>query len=195
MSFLFLAFKPSAQNLRPTRQDTLKGSITNERAWWNVLYYDITVHPDFDDRTIKGSNSITYRVMSSEHSNELQLDLQEPLRIDSVTCKRQRLATSKEENVWFIVTPHQQKGSINTITVYYSGRPKQSRNPPWDGGISWEKDSLGRPWISLGCQLVGASVWFPCKDHQSEEPDNGASLNIVVPGCPEPKRKLRRSFP
>jgi aminopeptidase N len=69
----------------------------------------------------------------------------------------------------------------HVLTVYYSGNPKESHNPPWDGGIIWSSDSLGRPWISVACQMVGGSVWFPCKDHYSEEPDNGMSITVIAP--------------
>src|SRR5690606_24397353 len=63
----------------------------------------------------------------------------------------------------------------------FSGTPVAAKNPPWDGGWIWSKDSLGRPWMSVACQGRGASVWYPCKDHQSDEPDNGANLTIIVP--------------
>ena len=67
------------------------------------------------------------------------------------------------------------------IEIYYHGKPKEAIRPPWDGGWIWKKDEQGRPWMSVACQGLGASVWYPCKDHQSDEPDNGASLSIRVP--------------
>ena len=111
----------------------------------------------------------------------MQIDLQEPLRIDSALFERGKLEIEKEDNVWVLKVPRLKVGSKSTIDIFYSGKPKESTNPPWDGGISWTRDSLGRPWITLGAQLVGASVWFPCKVHQSDEPDNGASIAITVP--------------
>ncbi|HRB23791.1 MAG TPA: M1 family metallopeptidase, partial [Ferruginibacter sp.] len=69
----------------------------------------------------------------------------------------------------------------DSVTVYYHGKPREAKMPPWDGGWIWKKDRMGRPWMSVACQGLGASVWYPCKDHQSDEPDNGAVLNITVP--------------
>ena len=70
---------------------------------------------------------------------------------------------------------------VRKIIVYYSGKPKVSVNPPWDGGVVWSRDSLNRPWMAVACQLVGASVWYPCKDYQGDEPDQGAIMEIKVP--------------
>lgn len=73
------------------------------------------------------------------------------------------------------------KPGNDSVTVYYHGKPREAKMPPWDGGWIWKKDRMGRPWMSVACQGLGASVWYPCKDHQSDEPDNGAVLNITVP--------------
>ncbi|WP_288884087.1 M1 family metallopeptidase [Pedobacter panaciterrae] len=165
----------------PSRQDTLKGSITKDREWWDIKYYALAIEPDFGKKTIQGKNSITFEVIKSNHNRFMQIDLQEPLEIDSVLFKQQKIAVEKEGNVWFLKVPDLKVKSQATIDIFYSGAPKESTNPPWDGGISWKLDSLGRPWITLGSQLIGASVWFPCKLHQGDEPDNGASLAISVP--------------
>jgi aminopeptidase N len=112
----------------------------------------------------------------------MQLDLQEPLIVDSLffdNIKQSRF--QKEHNRYMLALPTQQKGSKHTVQVYYHGNPKTAVNPPWDGGWIWKKDSLGNPWMSVACQGDGASVWFPCKDIQSDEPDNGATLIITIP--------------
>ncbi|RZM08125.1 MAG: M1 family peptidase, partial [Pedobacter sp.] len=67
-----------------------------------------------------------------------------------------------------------------SLTIYFSGKPRKAVRPPWDGGWIWKKDKLGNPWMSVACQGLGASVWYPCKDIQSDEPDNGATLRITV---------------
>jgi len=161
--------------------DTLRGSITSERAWWDVLRYDITVKPDYKSRTTKGRNVITYKVLSDHHLNKMQIDLQDPLKIDSIRYKQQTLEFEQRGNVWYVNTPVQRKDSKESIEVYFSGKPRLAPRPPWDGGWTFTKDSLGRPWMTVTCQGLGASVWYPCKDHQSDEPDEGASLSIIVP--------------
>ena len=178
------------------RADTLRGSITPERAWWNVLHYGITVKPDFATKTISGSNEIKYQVISDSFPAFMQIDLQEPLIIDSVLFNDSRkLNFTKDGNAWHVAVPKQKKSSINSVLIYYHGLPREAVNPPWDGGWIWTKDSLNNPWMSVACQGLGASVWYPCKDIQSDEPDSGASLSMIVPdtlvgvanGRPQPK--------
>ena len=164
-----------------THADTLRGSITPPRAWWDVLRYDITVKPDFNNKTTAGKNSITYKVLYDNHPAVMQIDLQQPLNIDSILFNKQNLAFNREGNAWFVQVPQQKSKSINRIDVYFSGKPREAVRAPWDGGWSFIKDSLGRPWMTVTCQGLGASVWYPCKDHQSDEPDNGASLTMIVP--------------
>jgi len=164
-----------------THADTLRGSVTPEREWWNVLRYDITVKPDYNNRTISGSNSITYKVMKSDKNTMMQIDLQEPLVIDSVVVAHQKLAFEKEGAVWHIKMPELKISAIQQMEIFYQGKVHEAKRAPWEGGWTWTKDSLGRPWMTVTCQGLGASVWYPCKDYQGDEPDNGASLTMIVP--------------
>jgi aminopeptidase N len=164
-----------------THADTLRGSLTPERTWWDVQRYDITVKPDFLTKTTSGKDLITYKVVSDAQP-AMQLDLQAPLHIDSILFNgRQRLSFAPEGNAWHVRVPKQRVGSIDSVTVFFSGTPHESTRPPWSGGWTFAKDSLGRPWMTVTCQGMGASVWYPCKDHQSDEPDLGASLTIIAP--------------
>jgi aminopeptidase N len=163
-----------------THADTLRGSITPERAWWNVIHYDIHVTPDYAKKSIKGMTGIRWQALAS--GKVMQIDLQEPMRILSIHWRNSTLKYKREGNA-FHVYLHKtvKKGSIETLTVNFEGTPRAAIRPPWDGGWIWAKDSLGRPWMSVACQGLGASVWYPCKDHQSDEPDSGATLSITVP--------------
>ncbi len=182
--FLALFFSASCQSQHGsdaplTRQDSLRGSITPERAWWDVLHYNITVEPDYERKSIKGINNITFR--TSESGSRMQIDLQTPMNIDAVEMDSERLSFKRDGNAWFIkfnkpLAENQRK----IITVKFSGTPREAVNPPWDGGWIWKKDSYGNPWMSVACQGLGASVWYPCKDHQSDEPDS-ASITMIVP--------------
>jgi aminopeptidase N len=165
-----------------THADTLRGSITPERAWWNVLRYEVAVKPDYNSKTISGSNEIRYQVVKASKGAAMQIDLQEPLEIASVLLDaKTSLSFTRDGNAWFIKMPEQQKSTEHTILIQYGGKVHEATRPPWDGGWIWTKDSLGRPWMSVACQGTGASVWYPCKDHQSDEPDKGASLTMTVP--------------
>jgi aminopeptidase N len=168
-----------AQTRTFTRADTLRGSITPERAWWDVTFYDLHVRLDPSDSTIRGWNGITYRV--SGKPREMQIDLQEPLRVDSVVQAGRRLVFRREGNAFFVRPAGRQRvGETGSVTVYYSGRPKVAENPPWDGGLIWSRGPRGEPWISVACQELGASVWWPTKDTQADEPDS-QRVALTVP--------------
>src|SRR4051794_18127596 len=164
-----------------THADTLRGSITPGRIWWDVLKYDITVKPDFTSKTTVGKNTITYKVLGDAHPAVMQIDLQQPLQIDSVLLNSSIKSAFKQEgNAWFVQLPDQKKNEVSHVDIFFHGKPHEAIRAPWDGGWTFTRDSLGRPWMTVTCQGLGASVWYPCKDHQSDEPDNGATLTMVV---------------
>jgi aminopeptidase N len=172
---------------RFTHQDTLRGTIGPEREWWDVLHYDLHVTPNYTDKSIIGKNIIEYRITKDKYSVYMQIDLQQPLRIDSIYydghlyINYPQKPYYNEGNVWHIPLPKAAKNSVHTIALVYHGNPRIARDPPWDGGWTFARDAQGRPWMTVTCQGIGASVWYPCKDHQSDEPDKGATLNITVP--------------
>jgi aminopeptidase N len=171
--------QPLRQPKQFTHQDTLRGSITPQRAWWDVLYYGITVKPDYNTKTIEGINIIIFKTLAA--GSIMQLDLQEPMNIGTIQWNRHKLSFKRDGNVYLVSFPSTlKKGTIQNIEVSFSGQPREATSPPWDGGWIWKKDRNGNPWMSVACQGLGASVWYPCKDHQSDEPDS-ASLTMIVP--------------
>jgi aminopeptidase N len=162
-----------------THQDTLRGSITKERAWWDVKYYHLDIKVNPADSTISGSNTIRYKVLNSY--NRMQIDLQEPLKINKVIQDGKELKYQRDGNAFFIdlVAP-QNVGEIKELTVFYGGKPKIAVRPPWDGGITWSKDTNGKPFIASTCQGLGASVWWPNKDHMYDEVDD-MLISVNVP--------------
>jgi aminopeptidase N len=180
---LFTALTSCAQVLNHkqgiNRQDELRGSITPERSWWDVVSYTVGVTPDFNSKTIEGKNEIRFKVLSA--GSRMQIDLQEPMKIGQASWKGQNLPIKREGNVYYLSFPQPlNTGAVETLTITYSGKPREAKNAPWDGGWIWKRDAQGRPWMSVACQGLGASVWYPCKDHQSDEPDS-AMLNMTVP--------------
>lgn len=179
--------QPLNQKKKFTKQDTLRGSIGPERAWWDVLHYNVEVTPDYNTKSITGKTTIEYKVVADRKTDYMQIDLQQPLTIDSLYYNGKLYINYpakpyyNEGNVWHIPLPKTPVNSVQSISVFYHGKPKEAKMPPWDGGWIWTKDAQGRPWMSVACQGLGASVWFPCKDHQSDEPDNGATLRVTVP--------------
>ncbi|MFD2550611.1 M1 family metallopeptidase [Bizionia sediminis] len=162
-----------------TRQDTLRGSITPQRAWWDVTYYhlDISVNPD--TKFIKGKNTVSYTVIKP--SNELQIDLQAPLKITAAIQNGKPLAIRHDGHAHFITLAENQKiGNVYSVDVYYEGHPKEAKNAPWDGGFSWKKDANGNHFVATSCQGLGASIWWPNKDHMYDEVDS-MDISVTVP--------------
>ncbi|MEO5584632.1 MAG: M1 family metallopeptidase [Flavobacteriales bacterium] len=166
-----------------THADTLRGSNGPYRAWWDVTHYDVTVRPDFTTKSIVGTTIISFRATAG--GQRMQVDLQQPLTLQSISLHapdgESDLHFSREGNVAWVDLPEEMAaGSSAALTIQYSGIPREARNPPWDGGWIWKKDPQGDPWMSAACQGLGASVWYPCKDIQSDEPDS-AALHIITP--------------
>ncbi len=166
-----------------TKADTLRGTLTPERTWWDVQRYEVAFKPDFNDKSITGSNEIAYKVVKPNNGSlKMQIDLQEPLVIDSVLYNgKNKLRFNKKESIWLITVPAQKMASLNKVQIFYHGKVHQAKRAPWDGGFIFTTDSLSRPWMTVACQGLGASVWYPNKDHQSDEPNKGASLTMTVP--------------
>lgn len=171
-----------------TRADTLRGSWTTPaRAWWDVTFYDLHIAIDPPDSAISGHNGITYRVLETPQPPEIQIDLMAPLAIDSIVQDGRRLDVRREGNAWFatVADPEARDaapapGELETFTAWYHGKPQPAPNPPWDGGFTWTTDSLGRPWIVTTDQGLGASVFWPNKDTQADEPDS-QRFAVTVP--------------
>jgi aminopeptidase N len=162
-----------------TKQDTLRGSITPERAWWDLTYYHLDIKVNPEEKFISGKNTIQYKVL--ENKSIMQIDLQQPLKIIKVLQNGESLDVKHEGNAHFIqLKKEQELGSIQTIDVYYEGNPKEAIRAPWDGGFSWKKDQNGNDFVATSCQGLGASVWWPCKDHMYDEVDS-MLISVNVP--------------
>ena len=169
-----------AQQTNFSKQDTLRGSITPERVWWDLLHYNLDFKVSPSSKSIEGSNLIRYEVLSQNQL--MQIDLQPPMEITSVLENNKKLNYNREGNVYYIqLKKNQQIGAINEITIHFKGAPKISNNPPWDDGFTWEKDNNGTDFIATSCQGGGSSIWWPSKDHMYDEPDQGIELSITAP--------------
>jgi len=162
-----------------TRQDSLRGSITPERAWWDLTYYDLGVQVKPESRSLSGTNTIHYTVL--EPQTLMQIDLQSPLKIEAVVQDGRQLTFVQEGNAYFItLVKPQLQGAREAVSIQYSGIPLEAARAPWDGGFSWSQDGKGQPFVATSCQGLGASVWWPNKDHMYDEPDSMA-IRLTVP--------------
>jgi aminopeptidase N len=162
-----------------TRADTLRGSNGPQRSWWDAAFYDLHVAVRPADSSVRGYNGITYRVLRP--AREMQIDLMQPLVVDSIVQDGRALAHRRDGNALFVrlVAP-QRAGARKTIAVHYHGQPRAALHAPWDGGIVWTKDSLGATYVASAVQGFGASGWWPTKDIQADEPDS-QRVAITVP--------------
>ena len=151
-----------------------------EREWWDLLHYDLSVEFFPEKKTIAGKNLITFKVLRS--GDKMQIDLQKPLEILRILHRGQELSFEREVNAHWITFPKKlQVGQTETLEVEYGGTPFESIRPPWSGGITWKKDANDMHFIATSCQGIGASIWWPCKDHGYDEPDNGVDIRVTVP--------------
>ena len=163
-----------------THQDSLRGSITPERAWWDLNYYHLEIAVNPKTKSIKGKNTIRYTIL--EPNQTLQIDLQAPMKLTKAVQDGEELVVLKDGNAHFInlKKPQIKINAQEEIQIYYEGKPRVAVRAPWDGGISWKKDNNGNDFIASSCQGLGASVWWPNKDHMYDEVDS-MKISVNVP--------------
>ncbi|MGD1318345.1 M1 family metallopeptidase [Chryseobacterium sp. 2R14A] len=171
------------QNKTFTKEDTLKGSNTQFRNFWDVKKYDLSVEPDFEQKSIKGNNKISFEILKDIKNPVFQIDLQQPMKADKIKCSFPTIGNFKREGDFIFISANTsfKKGEKYTIDVMYSGNPVIAKNAPWDGGWIFKNDEKGNPWISVANEGIGASVWLPTKDIWSDEPDSGIVMKIITP--------------
>ena len=162
-----------------SKADSLRGELTALRTCYDIQYYHLDVKVDIDNKFISGSNLFKFEAV--DRFNKLQFDLFDNLSVDKVEYKGKSLPFTREYNAVFVDFPEYiEKGKVDSFTVHYSGNPIQATRAPWDGGFDWKKDSNGKPWVATACQGLGASVWWPNKDHQSDEVKS-MLISVAVP--------------
>ena len=173
----FLVGSIYSQNF--SRKDSLRGNLTSLRTCYDVVFYDLFLNIDENSKSLVGSsNSIHFQ--AKENFNKIQIDLAQNMQINKIEFLNEDLIFERDFDAVYIYFPKQiKKNEFHKIKVYYEGQPKIAKNPPWDGGFSWKQDKNNNPWISVSCQGTGASTWWPCKDHQSDEPDSMQITGVV----------------
>jgi aminopeptidase N len=163
-----------------SKYDTLRGSLNEFRTNYDVLHYDIDVRLDIPKKSIDGEVSIKLMLIKNNH--KIQLDLFSQFQIEQVWWNQTKVSIQKDSNYFYVNIPKSiSDHSKNIVKIKYNGKPNIAVRAPWDGGFVWGKDSLGRDWIGMACEGHGASSWWPCKDHLSDEPDHGMDLKVSVP--------------
>ncbi len=162
------------------RYDSLRGALSPMRSCYNVFFYNLNLRVNPKDSSIKGYNIIAYRAETD--FQRMQIDLFNNLTIRKITHHGKSVAFKRDSNAVFVsLEAIQTKGTLDSIVVHYGGKPHIANSPPWDGGFVWKKDNVSKPWVAVACEGIGASLWWPCKDHLSDEPDS-MYINVEVPG-------------
>ena len=162
-----------------TRKDTLRGALRPERTCFDVYFYDLEVKIIPKGKKIEGQNDIYFHVM--EPTRRIQIDLFDNYTIREISRNGESLKYTREYNAVFVDFPQSlKKGEDQKITIRYSGKPLKAPNPPWDGGFVWKKDDHKNQWVGVACEQLGASSWWPNKDHLTDEPDS-MKITIDVP--------------
>lgn len=179
--FIVLTFIGIQQiNAQFTRRDSLQGGLRTERTSYDVKRYDLNIIINPEEKSIKGFNDITFDVVSA--TQKIQIDLFDNMKVDSIVWNTKKLKYVRDNDAVFIDFPERLVLKSNhKLKFYYSGNPKIAKNAPWDGGFVFKKDSNGKDFIAVAVQGTGASLWYPVKDSQTDEPDNGASIKVAVP--------------
>jgi aminopeptidase N len=166
---------------RPTESG---GPLMPEQAAYDVTFYDLALRVNPAEQSIKGTLVATARIV---HPIEwFVLDLDTPLAVESVSAVEGNGKTMPLEferrggKIWIAFPLTKQPGETVKVAVSYGGKPRVAPRPPWVGGFIWAKTAAGEPWIATACQNDGADIWWPCKDHPSDEADSMA-LHITVP--------------
>lgn len=162
-----------------THADSLRGTLTPLRTCYDINYYHLDVKFDIDKKFISGSN--LFKFTATQDFKKLQFDLFANLKVEKVLYKKHEVPFTREANAVFVTFPKTiLKGTRDTFTVYYSGNPTVAKNAPWDGGVVYTADTTDKPWVATACEGVGASIWWPNKDHLSDEVDS-MLISISVP--------------
>lgn len=168
-----------AQTKPFTHADTLRGMLTPERSCYDVTYYHLDIVLDTTQKSVRGKNLIQFKVVRP--FTRMQVDLFANLNVDKIVYAGKELKYTRDGNAVFVDFPQSLAAkTVQSIDFYYSGVPQEAARPPWSGGFTWSHDAQGNLWMNTTCQGLGASVWWPNKDHQTEEPDS-MLISVAVP--------------
>jgi aminopeptidase N len=181
--FIFIGLKTDAQqdnhrNLKVSLADEIRGALRPERNCFDVTYYHLNIRINPADKSISGAVVMEYLIL--DPCTRMQIDLYRNMNIDRIELDGLTLEYEWVEDAVFVTVPENRPGDIKRMTIFYAGIPQEAKNAPWDGGFVWKADAAGRPWIGVACQGDGASLWWPCKDHLSDEPDS-MLISFTVP--------------
>jgi aminopeptidase N len=174
IGLLFISVFSFAQNLKSG------GRLKAEQAIMDIRHITIALEVDPEKKTIDGYTETD--LVLAEPSGVLLFDLWHEMKVSKiwVNGKAASFTHTPDDLVRIQSATLLPAGKVK-VKIAYGGTPGIAVRPPWTGGFQWERDAKGNPWIAVSCQSEGAKVYFPCKDHPSDEPNEGAEMIITVP--------------
>nr|MBF6611145.1 M1 family peptidase [Chryseobacterium sp.] len=179
---LFLLISAVAMAQPFTRMDSLKGSDTVFRNFWDVRKYELTVEVNTDRKFVCGKNKISFEITKDIQNPVFQIDLQQPMQFKPDDCDLKKFTFERDGDfIWVKSKKPYRKGDRDYFTLHYSGHPVIAKNAPWEGGWVFSEDKNRNPFISVAQESMGTSVWLPVKDIWNDEPDEGIIMQISTP--------------
>jgi len=154
------------------------GKLSSNQAAMDVTHYTIKLKVDPYKQTISGIVNISFILIGKP--DKIEIDLLDDFHVSGTAIDGMNLSFTHKNHKILIEYPGLDLFKTHYLEIKYSGKPPVAKNPPWDGGFTWEKSEDGHPWIAVSCQTNGAYIWYPCKDHPSDKPD-GVDISITVP--------------
>lgn len=170
------AFAQPQRAVAQSKANILRGDYGRYRANSDLLYYHLDVRVDPEKKTIRGKNTIRFKMLKDD--NRIQLDLHAALEVDKILLGETELKYERDSGAVFVDFPETLKaGRDVAIDFYYSGTPFQGSR---FGGFTFGKDPKGRPWIYTACEGPGASIWWPNKDQWRDKVDS-MDISVTIP--------------
>ncbi|TWI98194.1 peptidase M1-like protein [Mucilaginibacter frigoritolerans] len=145
----------------------------------DVRHYTISLNVDFAQRSIDGFTTID--VIMAQPTHVLLFDLLDSLNVKQVLVNNKKQPFEYKDNLIRVNMNAELPAGKASVRVIYGGKPHVARRPPWDDGFIWAKDSTGHQWMAITAEGTGGKLYFPCKDHPSDEPNEGVDMFITVP--------------
>ncbi len=155
------------------------GKLNPLQANMDIRHYTLALDVDIPNQAIAGYAVIDLILL--QQTDTILFDLVHFLNVTGISEAKKNKTFYRNRDLIYVVDAAGFKAGRQSIKIEYNGKPPVAVKPPWEGGFSWKTDSSGNPWVAINCQLQGGKVYFPCKDHPGDEPNEGVDMFITVP--------------
>ncbi len=158
---------------------TSGGKLHPLQAIMDIRHFTIALEIDMVKQSISGTTEVSLNL--SKKTDTLLLDLIHLYAVTKIKVNNEPVNFYQHDDKIFITNTIGFDIGNQKVFIEYNGIPPVAIKPPWDGGFTWTKDKNGNDWMSINIQGEGGKMYFPCKDHPSDEPNEGAELKITIP--------------